>query len=159
MNDPAKTDYDWNPIAHVLPAKEDFGRGLDEAYAWKQFGGMPLDEAYRHFLKSPECRQEDFMFMGPTAFLFYFPVIERYLYTVQAEHELDDCQAWILAKGITAQVENRDVTPSKGLIVRVAKLVDHVLRNPNQYAPTMDEQERVLSAWKELREVIEKTQK
>ncbi|HUS34762.1 MAG TPA: hypothetical protein VM680_05365 [Verrucomicrobiae bacterium] len=153
MNDGAR--YDWRPLADTMPTREDFGRGLDENYAWGEFGGMSLDQAYEHFVACPENRQEDFMFMGSAAFLFYFPVIERYLYTVQAESDPHDCPAWILAMGIIQQSKESSVATNEELIGRVDALITHVLSHPKQYATDEDEQERVASGWKELREAVD----
>jgi hypothetical protein len=159
MNDGARSDYDWTPLADTIPTREDFGRGLDENYAWGEFGGMSLDRAYEHFVACPQSRQEDFMFMGSAAFLFYFPVIERYLYTARAESEWDDCPAWILAQGIIEQLKASSVAKNAQLINRVAALIAHVLGHIDQYATSEEEQERVASGWNELREFVDEIRK
>jgi hypothetical protein len=157
MND--GSEYDWKRLADTIPTREDFGRGLDENYAWGEFGGMSLDQAYEHFVACPENRQEDFMFMGSAAFLFYFPVIERYLYTVRAESEFHDCPAWILAMGIIQQLNESSLAKNEQLIGRVDGLITHVLGHLNQYATDGDEQERVASGWNELRAVVDEIRK
>ena len=92
--------------------------------------------------------------MGAIAFLFYFPVIERYLFTVHAENEWDDCQAWILARAITAQLKEEKIAKNKQLLNRIAELTNHVLQNRNQYATSTDEQDRIIGGWNELRESL-----
>jgi hypothetical protein len=87
--------YEWQPISNEIPGKNDFGEGLDERSAYKEFGGLTLDEAYQRFIENPVSCQEDFMFMGPVAFCYYFPVVERYLYAFRVENEWEDSQAWI----------------------------------------------------------------
>jgi hypothetical protein len=153
-------NYKWDAISTKVPTERDFnpfGGDLDAAHAWREFGGMTLDQAYEHFLSNPLSYQEDFMFMGAAAFLFYFPVIERFLYNVRAENEWDDCQAWILSQGIIQQMSDENGR-NQQLLSRVAALVDYVLRNPNQYGTTIDEQERIISGWTELRETLNRIQ-
>jgi hypothetical protein len=65
-----------------LPSATSFGAGegdCDRNYAYEMFVGLTLHQAYQEFLKNPNARQEDFMFMGTSinACFYYFPVIER----------------------------------------------------------------------------------
>ncbi|MEM7232007.1 MAG: hypothetical protein AAF517_07535, partial [Planctomycetota bacterium] len=65
-----------------LPTQADFDPwdgDLDAGHAWKEFGGLSVDEALAKFLENPGYHQESFMFMGGVAFAFYFPVVDRYL--------------------------------------------------------------------------------
>ena len=65
-----------------LPIESDFdsvGSDLDAQTAWKNFGGLTIAEAYDHFNAHPGLSAEDFMWMGPRAFAFYFPVVEQYI--------------------------------------------------------------------------------
>src|SRR4051812_25393352 len=85
--------------AHLpLPSQSDFcnGVGGDAGDAWRNFGGLSLDAAYQKFTECPESYQEDFMWMFPRAFEYYYPVVDRYLRTVCATDEHGDCQTWIL---------------------------------------------------------------
>jgi len=145
--------YDWQPLSERCPTESDFGSGLDERSAWREFGGLSLDQAYQHFLENPLSYQEDFMFMGTIAFLYYFPVIERYLYSVRAEDEFDDCQAWILSMGIAHRLEYESFPNDERLMERIALLTDHVLSHVSQYATTSDEQERIESSWASLKQI------
>ena len=86
-----------------LPVEKAFGGCLDGQHAWKQFGGLTVDEAYSKFCENPDFYQEDFMFMGPKAFLFYFPVIEKYIKTVKPGDDLDDCCFWIIGCAMESQ--------------------------------------------------------
>jgi hypothetical protein len=64
-----------SPIADRLPTKDDFvphPPNLDEICVWEHFGGLTLDEAKTRFAENASYCQEDFMFMGTNAFLFYF---------------------------------------------------------------------------------------
>lgn len=65
-----------------LPTEKDFDPfegNLDAQWAWKHFGGLSLEEAFNKFQENPLCYEEDFLFMGHKAFVFYFPVLDRYL--------------------------------------------------------------------------------
>ncbi|MEM9646820.1 MAG: hypothetical protein AAF989_17650, partial [Planctomycetota bacterium] len=65
-----------------LPSEHDFDPhqgDLDAQYAWKHFGALTLEEAFRRFRENPEIYQEDFMHMGGRAFAFYFPVLDCFL--------------------------------------------------------------------------------
>ena len=66
---PPLCESDFDPV----------GGDLDAQYAWKNFGELTLKQAYDLFLTNPIHYQEDFMFMGGTAFDYYFPVIDRYI--------------------------------------------------------------------------------
>ena len=64
-------------MAERLPTKADFvshPEDLDQICAWEHFGGLTLDQAKTRFAENALYYQEDFMFMGTKAFLFYFPV-------------------------------------------------------------------------------------
>lgn len=69
----------------------------DEVCAWEHFGGLSLEEAYEQFCARPDIHQEDFMFMGCTAFRYYYPVLETYLHEAKPSDEFDECEAWTLA--------------------------------------------------------------
>ena len=75
-----------------LPTIEDFTytpngvHDLDGFHAWKEFGGLTIDDAYKKFCQVPDNYQEDFMFMGDAAFIFYFPVIDKYIREEEAEY-------------------------------------------------------------------------
>lgn len=90
-----------------LPTIEDFTsdpeHDLDGAYAWSQFGGLTIDEAYDKFCERPELRQEDFMAMGDRAFTYYFPVIDKFVREKEPQ-EAFDLVAHILALGIVRHI-------------------------------------------------------
>jgi len=92
-----------------LPTKSDFDPSdgdLDAQWAWDQFGGLDIDEAYKKFCGRPEIHQEDFMFMGPEAFIYYFPVIERYLKEVVIDDDYDDdYEVWIIGCALLSQLK------------------------------------------------------
>lgn len=149
--------YEWNPLSLVVPSERDFdpyGGDLDAQYAWREFGGLSLPEAYQHFLDCPENRQEDFMFMGPKAFLFYFPVIERYLYSVCVSHELDYCPTWILGQAFISQLKQAGADEVPELRRRVAKLAGFVRSHLDRYAMDPEEKEMIDTGWAELEQLL-----
>lgn len=65
-----------------LPNEKDFLEDhgcLDAQEAWKNFGGLSIDEAYEKLWSKPEIYLEDFTSMGELAFAHYFEVIDRYV--------------------------------------------------------------------------------
>jgi len=149
-------NYNWMPLSTKLPTKDDFdpyGGDLDAESAWREFGGMTLDQAYQHFLSNPLCHQEDFMFMGPVAFCYYFPVIERHLHAFRIECE-EEHEAWILAHALMTQLENLGVASNLELVKRIGRLADYVIKHIHHFETDPDEQSRILKAWHKLREFL-----
>jgi hypothetical protein len=91
-----------------LPTQQDFdpyGEDLDAQWAWKNFGGLTVDQAKAKFTQRPEIYYEDFMSMGGKAFAYYYPVIDSFVREVpllplkdRNEHEV-----WIVAQCIENQ--------------------------------------------------------
>ncbi len=142
-----------------LPIERDFdpyGGGLDEQCAWKNFGGLTLDEAYLKFESAPEVYQEDFMFMGGKAFAFYFPVIDRFLRrTIELpEDECGDRQSWILPQCIFAQFDGanrRYVAPLKRSVV---DLCDFMLQHMECFVDDWSDPKETESHWRRLRDHV-----
>ena len=137
------------------PKESDFdpvGGCLDAQNAWRHFGGLTIPEAYARFCEAPEMYQEDFMFMGAGAFLYYFPVIERYIHEthIDADNEHEVEAMWILAHCIGQQYENQQIQRNDCLRSSIRKLIDHVRNNLSQYCLEPGEQRHVDSAWEEL---------
>ena len=138
------------PSRRSLPNERDFDpwKGdLDAQCAWRHFGGLTLDEARATFRENPLGYQEDFMFMGPVAFAFYFPVIEDHLRSDLEPDPYDDHQGWILAHGIKAQYERTPDEAVRHLIPRVRSLVAYVCENIQRFGVDADKQQRVADAW------------
>jgi hypothetical protein len=137
-----------------LPTESDFdpyGGDLDAQTAWRNFGGLTLEEANRRFREHPEYYQEDFMFMGGKAFAYYFPIIETYLHETSAANPYDDRQAWILAHCITQQLYKDAPLEVLQLIPRVLNLAEFVLANTDLFDPEPVEGHE---AWRELQSRI-----
>ncbi|NNJ24442.1 hypothetical protein [Alienimonas chondri] len=146
----------------LLPSKRDFVPNPgdpDQEYAWKEFGELTLDEAKERFADDPLNRQEDFMFMGTKAFLFYFPVVVDHLRDPPGDDGEYDWQAWILAKAIDAQFfswsKDESLLPLTSTVLELADFVrDHV----HQFESWPEERPRIIQAWTELAERIESLQ-
>ncbi|MEM7235428.1 MAG: hypothetical protein AAF517_24865 [Planctomycetota bacterium] len=136
-----------------LPSESDFDPergGLDEQWAWREFEGLTVDQAFAKFLKSPSVYDEAFMFMGGAAFAFYFPVIERYLRESRAGEGDDVESVSFIAEGILLQWE----WPTWRLVLplrdRILELCREVLSDPSRYFLDEREQRRAVSAWRKL---------
>jgi hypothetical protein len=57
----------------------DWSQDREGWWAWEDFGGRTLDEAYAIFRENPLRYQEDLMWMAPKPFCFYLPIALRYL--------------------------------------------------------------------------------
>lgn len=84
---PTKIEHEWEDATTPLPSKRDFDardNNLDALCAWSDFGNLTRNQAYEKFLEMPDRYQEHFMFMGWVAFVFYYPIVERYLVETHA---------------------------------------------------------------------------
>jgi len=136
--------------ATALPTKKDFDPGngcLDAQHAWKQFGGLDLEQAYTKFCENAQFYQEDFMFMGPKAFRFYFPVVDRFLRREREPWEFDDSQAWILGKAIRLQLEQ---CKDDSLLKAIGELCQYVRAHLSTFATDGSEQQEIKAAWLEV---------
>ncbi len=125
-----------------LPSKYDFARfdcGLDAQFAWRNFGGLMLEEAKARFRESPEYHQEDFMWMGGKAFAFYFPVIDEYLRSAPDIVDDDEHEVWILAHCIQTQFTGDNVQHVLQLTPRVIELANFVRGNIGRFGSDEDE--------------------
>lgn len=135
-----------------FPTERDFDPWcgcLDAQCAWRHFGGLTLEQAHSKFLESPLCYQEDFMWMGGSAFVYYFPVIEEYLKSVPEGLNEDDAEAWILSCGIKMQFECGDIQIVRPLIPRILALADFIQANIDRFG-NEEEGSRVREGWSDL---------
>ena len=137
-NPPSEADFD------------PFGGCLDGQSAWRNFGGLTLEEAYAKFCEAPDRLQEDFKFMGCRAFHFYFPVIDEYLRTATSTGEWDDCQAKILAECIALQFDWRGTTISPELRDRISQLCAFARTHLDRYAQSPEDRKEIERVWVEL---------
>ncbi len=136
--------------SEALPTEVDFdpfGGDLDAQRAWKNFGGLTLEEAHALFLTNPLYYQEDFMFMGPRAFVDYFPVIDRYVREVTGVEEGDDCEVAILGSATASQLDDVGGPAWHGVEASARELSAYVLSHLHQYSPAPKDQRRIARAW------------
>ena len=136
---------------NYLPTKKDFDPWgcLDGQHAWKQFGGLTLDEAYKKFCKKPDFYQEDFMFMGTKAFLYYIPVLKKYVQELDPKSEGDDCSLHILACGMESQLEQN----FKATQIPIRSLTELVLSEIGNSNMNNEDKKRVIKKWKEIKKL------
>jgi hypothetical protein len=73
------------------PPKSAFGNtvDLDVKHAWKTFGGKTVEDAYRSFKEAAFPQVENFQWIAPEAFVYYFPVVLRYVRSEEAKGDSD----------------------------------------------------------------------
>ncbi len=147
-------------MSNELPNETDFDPnhgGLDAQCAWRNFGGLTLDEALVKFEEYPEIYQEDFMFMGGKAFAFYFPVIDRFLRrTIELpEDQRGDRQSWILPQCIKNQFKGREVCHVQHLRQPVLGLCDFMLKNIDLFAYDWSDVTELQIQWLQLKQAVE----
>jgi len=145
-----------------LPKEKDFDPNegcLDAQCAWKDLGGLSVDDAYTKFCDNPNCYQEDFMFMGWKAFIYYLPVIERFLKEVEPEDEYDDCVAWILGCAVESQVEAHKEKVSEDMGSRLMTLCDSTLSRFEGMKLSEKDKKRILKQWTKTREKLKRTKR
>ena len=140
-----------------MPTQADFDPwgDLDAQWAWRNFGGLTLDQAHARFQENPLRYQEDFMFMGPRAFAYYFSVIEQYLRNVPEDENDHDHQAWILAHAIKNQFDPAYVSSIKQLAPVVIELAEFIQAEIHRFGAEPFEQERVAQAWAAMAEHVQ----
>ncbi|GIX00834.1 MAG: hypothetical protein KatS3mg111_4384 [Pirellulaceae bacterium] len=140
-------------MAERLPTKDDFvphPPDLDEVCAWEHFGGLTLEEAKARFAENALCYQEDFMFMGTNAFLFYFPVLDHYLRSAPDKENDDDYESWIISQCIRAQFEPETIDRLQRLIPAIVDLAKFIHDNISRFGCDESEQRRVATSWSDL---------
>ena len=145
-------------MAKRLPIKVDFvthSEDLDQNCAWGHFGGLTLDEAKARFAENALYYQEDFMFMGTNAFLFYFPVLDDYLRSAPDEENDDDWESWIIAQCIQAQFDPDTINRLRHIATPIVELAGFVRDNIRRFGCDDAERKRVADAWTDLVHHIE----
>lgn len=160
----AATDssYSWPRPSSPLPSEKDFDPydgNLDCQHALEIFGGMSLDQAYEEFCDKPEIYQEDFMFMGPKAFIYYFPVIDRYLREVASKDQYGDCEVSILAYTIKEQLDHNVVHQSTNTLSEIHSLTEFILAEITRYSYSKKIRKQVRNIWMQLADKLAQYQK
>ncbi|MCY2989927.1 MAG: hypothetical protein NTY19_18955 [Planctomycetota bacterium] len=141
-----------------LPTESDFdphGGDLDAQCAWRNFGGLTVEKAKARFNEAPEVYQEDFMFMGTNAFVFYFPVLDDYLRNVPDQENDGDYQSWVISQCILAQFEADAIGRLRALVPAILDLARFVRDNVRRFGSDEAERQRVADGWVGLLHQIE----
>ena len=93
------------------------------------------------------------MFMGSAAFSYYFPVIDRYLREVIPADENDDCLAWIIGCGITAQLESTRGF-GNSFLAEIAELARFVRKFPESFDLADIERQRIREVWTKVEALV-----
>ena len=132
-----------------LPTEQDFdphAGDLDAQSAWHHFGGLSVAEALAKFREDPLSYQEDFMFMGGRAFVFYFPVLDTYLREFRPT-ECDDSWAAIIGSGVALQMTWPTAHFLLPLHGAIRSLADYVCSHAELLATDPHEQSRIVQNW------------
>ncbi|MDB6132267.1 MAG: hypothetical protein JWM59_510 [Verrucomicrobiales bacterium] len=147
-----------------IPGPSDFylEPGGDAAFAWQMFGGLSLEEAYVEFLKDPWLRQEDFSWMLPKAFEYYYPVVDRYLRSVNI-HDEDEChEDGCEARGLGFSIESQfhwtgGARPADYVVREIRRLSLFVRGHLSHYSKDPEERARIDESWRKLDETVSQT--
>ena len=143
-----------------LPTEVDFDpyQGcLDCQHAWREFGGLSIEEAFQKFIDHPMCHQEDFMFMGGRAFVYYFPVLDRYLRGFRADEDSDDAYdsfAAVIGGGLSVQLLSKTSQELDSIMDGILSLIGYVRSHTTNLAVDLNEQQSIDSAWQILEALI-----
>jgi len=148
-----------------LPNERDFDPwvgNLDAQSAWREFGGLSIDQAYSKFIENPLHYQERFMFMGGRAFVYYFPVLDRYLRDFRprgGDFPMPDSDAACIAGSFTMHLLSPVAPAVIGILDKISSLTAYVREHIQRLAEDPDEQERIDSYWQIVQTQIDDTVK
>jgi len=119
------------------PQKSAFGNmvDLDVKHTWKTFGGKTVEDAYRGFKEAAFPQVENFRWIAPEAFVYYFPVVLRYVTSEDAKGDSDtiSCFAGILESRLE---DNRQALAA--IFPEIAALSKHVINHYTDYDVSYD---------------------
>jgi hypothetical protein len=141
-----------------LPTEQDFdpfGGDLDAQHAWRSFGGLSIAEAVTLLRQNPIHYQEDFMFMGGRAFVFYFPVLDTFLREFRLTEHEDDSQAAIIGSCVAAQFGWPTASHLAPIHSAIRSLADYVCSHTDLLAAEADEQRRIARDWQAVYSVLD----
>ena len=106
---------------------------LDGEYAVKMFLGKTLEEAEMLFRENGLARQEDLMYMGPVAFVFYFRAALNYLKSPMSADDADFASAMTRLLEWRVLGEYEDYTRIRGAHHEMLEFCTHLLDNYDSY--------------------------
>ena len=142
--------------AHLpIPGYEDHIHSCDGEHAWQNFQGKDILEAGKMFLEMPDFYQEDFMFMGTPAFCYYFPILDRYIRSLEATGPYECNSVWILSCCIGIHFDCGNTLSC--IREEVIALCDYVLRELDRFvchdsADALEDRLKIEEGYTELRD-------
>jgi hypothetical protein len=136
------------------PPKSAFGNmaDLDMRHAWKTLGGKSADEAFRIFIQNPFGHIDDFRWIAPEAFIFYFPVVVRYVTSSDSKGDSDTVSS--LAGILESQLQ-QGRHAFMPIIGAIAALCRHVISHYPEYDLDYDIYGDVKSRYEQIGMVVE----
>lgn len=104
---------------------------LDGNVAQKNFLGKTLEEAVQLFEKNALSSQEDLMWMGPTAFCYYFPAAVAYVRSSAATGDSDIVSC--LTSVVEFQLDGDGAEAIASAVPDILELCDHVLESYERF--------------------------
>ena len=95
------------------------------------------------------------MFMGPIAFSYYLPVIDRYLREITHEEEGCDTEANILGHVVQSQLDSNEAPFSASVVQEIEALSKFVLSSPTRYSDGEGAQAEIVSTWGKVHSALE----
>ena len=112
-------------------------------------------KAKDRFAENALYYQEDFMFMGTNAFLFYYPVLEDYLRNAPDEENDDHYESWVISQCIRTQFDADTNGRLRALIPAIKDLSKFIRENIRRFGCNDAERTQVSAAWADLVQHIE----
>jgi hypothetical protein len=141
-----------------LPTEQDFdpfGGDLDAQHAWRSFGGFSISDALTLFRENPIHYQEDFMFMGGRAFVFYFPVLDAFLRELRLTDHEDDSPAAMVGSCVAAQFGWPTASHLVPIHAAIRSLADYVCSHTDLLAADNEEQRRIARDWQPVYKALD----
>ena len=134
--------------------KKAFGNLLDleVKHAWKTFGSKTAEEAYELFIQNPFGYVEDFRWIAPNAFTFYFPIVVRYVTSDRSKGDSDTVSS--VAGILESQLEedSRGLSP---VFREITKLCRHIISHYADYDLDYDIYGDVKTRYERIAKIIE----
>ncbi|WP_146443930.1 hypothetical protein [Botrimarina colliarenosi] len=163
-------------MSEPLPTEADFllnDGGPVPQEAWKNFGGLSLEQAYEKFCDRAYLYSQDFEFMGERAFAYYYEVLDRYvretietldeerLMVLSTVHRIIDVHLIHRSGYLCGEYSGEGAVDAMGLPGRVVSLCDCVMpaiaeRSLSSRIPDSDATDEDLTiSWQGLRNLAE----
>jgi hypothetical protein len=97
---------------------------LDVRHAWKILGGKSPDDAFQIFIQNPFGYVDIFRWIAPEAFIFYFPIVARY---VTSEDSKGDSDTISSLAGILDFQLDKGIHAFMPIIGDIAALCRHII--------------------------------